>query len=126
MVSTILLSINQQLPADKKVYSAILPVNWQRQISQLTFKAGDKEFTVDVKAGDTLQSIRKRINSNGDNFSLSANIVNTADGQAKLVLDSGVSGDGKNLTVTASTAELKIFETGAAEQNVTNSGCQQC
>ena len=85
---------------------------------QLTFKAGDKEFTVDVKAGDTLQSIRKRINSNGDNFGLSANIVNTADGQAKLVLDSGVSGDGKNLTVTASTAELKIFETGAAESKM--------
>lgn len=85
---------------------------------QLTFKAGDKEFTVDVKAGDTLQSIRKRINSNGDNFGLSANIVNTADGQAKLVLDSGVSGDGKNLIVTASTAELKIFETGAAESKM--------
>ena len=79
---------------------------------QLTFKAGDKEFVVDVKAGDTLQDIRKRINSDGDNFGLSANIVNTQDGKAKLVLDSGVSGDGKDLTITANTAELKIFETG--------------
>lgn len=79
---------------------------------QLTFKAGDKEFVVDVKAGDTLQDIRKRINSDGDNFGLSANIVNTQDGSAKLVLDSGVSGDGKDLTITANTAELKIFETG--------------
>ena len=80
---------------------------------QLTFKAGDKQFTVDVKAGDTLQAIRKRINSSGDNFGLSANIVNTANGEAKFVIDSGVSGDGKDLTITASNSELEIFETGA-------------
>ncbi|PJG57804.1 flagellar filament capping protein FliD, partial [Aeromonas cavernicola] len=73
---------------------------------QLTFNAGDKEFTVDVKAGDTLQTIRTRINENGDNFGLTANIVNTADGKAKLVIDSGVSGDGNDLTITGSNAEL--------------------
>lgn len=77
------------------------------QDGQLTFKAGEKEFTVDVKAGDTLQNIRKRINNDGDNFGLSANIVNTADGKAKLVIDSGVSGDGKNLVITGSTTELQ-------------------
>lgn len=77
------------------------------QDGQLTFKAGDKEFTVDVKAGDTLQNIRKRINNDGDNFGLSANIVNTADGKAKLVIDSGVSGDGKDLVITGSTSELE-------------------
>ncbi|WP_393937592.1 flagellar filament capping protein FliD [Aeromonas rivipollensis] len=70
------------------------------QDGQLTFKAGDKEFQVDVKAGDTLQNIRKRINGEADNFGLSANIVNTADGKAKLVIDSGVSGDGKDLVIT--------------------------
>lgn len=80
---------------------------------QLTFKAGSKEFVVDVKAGDTLQDIRKRINSDGDNFGLSANIVNTQDGKAKLILDAGVSGDGNDLTITASTDELKIFQIGA-------------
>lgn len=72
----------------------------------LTFKAGDKEFSVDVKAGDTLQQIRKRLNNSGDNFGLTANIVNTSDGKAKLVIDSGVSGDGKDLTITGSTSEL--------------------
>ena len=77
------------------------------QDGQLTFKAGDKEFTVDVKAGDTLQTIRKRINNDGDNFGLSANIVNIADGSAKLVIDSGVSGDGKDLVITGSTTELQ-------------------
>ncbi|HHQ4547531.1 TPA: flagellar filament capping protein FliD, partial [Aeromonas veronii] len=83
------------------------------QDGQLTFKAGDKEFKVDVKAGDTLQDIRKSINSNGDNFGLSANIVNTADGKAKFVIDSGISGDGKDLLITGNNSELDIFATGA-------------
>ncbi|WP_267970204.1 flagellar filament capping protein FliD [Aeromonas rivipollensis] len=80
------------------------------QDGQLTFKAGDKTFKVDVKAGYTLQDIRKTINSNGDNFGLSANIVNTADGKAKLMIDSGISGDGKDLTITGSTTELEVFD----------------
>lgn len=84
----------------------------------LTFKAGDEEFTIDVKAGDTLQNIRNRINNSGDNFGLSANIINTSDGKSKLVLDSGVSGDGNNMTITASTDELKIFETGATNSKM--------
>lgn len=77
------------------------------QDGQLTFKAGEKEFKVDVKAGDTLQTIRKRINNDGDNFGLSVNIVNTADGSAKLVIDSGVSGDDKDLVISGSTTELQ-------------------
>ncbi|HAU4913870.1 TPA: flagellar filament capping protein FliD, partial [Aeromonas hydrophila] len=83
------------------------------QDGQLTFTAGDKVFKVDVKAGDTLQDIRKSINSNGDNFGLSANIVNTADGKAKFVVDSGISGDGKDLVITGDNSELNVFATGA-------------
>ena len=60
--------------------------------------------------GDSLQSIRSRINSDGDNFGLTANIITTANGTAKLVFDSGVSGEGNNLSVAASTSELKIFD----------------
>lgn len=91
------------------------------QDGQLTFKAGDKTFKVDVKAGDTLQDIRKSINGNGDNFGLSANIVNTADGKAKLMIDSGISGDGKDLTITGNTAELGIFEAGGGVMSQTRS-----
>ena len=81
----------------------------------LTFKAGDEEFTVDVKAGDTLEQVRKRINNNGDNFGLTANIVNTSDGKAKLILDSGVSGAGNDLSITGSTTALtdKFSTTGS-------------
>ncbi|MFM5394425.1 flagellar filament capping protein FliD [Aeromonas veronii] len=73
---------------------------------KLTFKAGDKTFDVDVKAGDSLQSIRKRINNDADNFGLSVNIVNTSDGKSKLMIDSGVSGSGKDLQITGSTSDL--------------------
>ncbi|MDX7712216.1 flagellar filament capping protein FliD [Aeromonas caviae] len=76
------------------------------QDGTLTFKAGDKTFDVDVKAGDSLQSIRKRINNDGDNFGLNVNIMNTSDGKSKLVIDSGVSGSGKDLVITGSTTEL--------------------
>lgn len=72
----------------------------------LTFTAGDKKFNVEVKAGDSLQTIRKKINNNGDNFGLTTNIINTADGKAKLVMDSGVSGTGKDLQITGSTAGI--------------------
>lgn len=89
------------------------------QDGQLTFKAGDKTFKVDVKAGDTLQDIRKSINSNGDNYGLSVNIVNTADGKAKLVIDSGISGDGKDLTITGDNAELGVFEAGGGVMSQT-------
>ncbi|MCO4202471.1 flagellar filament capping protein FliD [Aeromonas taiwanensis] len=75
----------------------------------LTFTAGDKKFNVEVKAGDSLQTIRKKINNNGDNFGLTANIINTADGKAKLVMDSGVSGTGKDLQITGSTAGMTSF-----------------
>ena len=75
----------------------------------LTFKAGDKTFSVDVKAGDSLQSVRKKINNNGDNFGLTANIINTSDGKAKLVMDSGVSGTGRDLQISGSTPGLSGF-----------------
>lgn len=77
----------------------------------LTLTAGDgNEFTVDVKKGDTLQQVRKRINNASDNFGLTANIVNTSDGKAKLVIDSGVTGAGNDLKISGSTTELKMFE----------------
>ncbi|HGE8238716.1 flagellar filament capping protein FliD [Aeromonas veronii] len=79
------------------------------QDGTLTFTAGAKTFNVDVKAGDSLQAIRKRVNENGNNFGLNANIINTSDGKAKLVIDSGISGAGKDLQITGSTAGLTTF-----------------
>jgi flagellar hook-associated protein 2 len=85
----------------------------------LTFSAGDKTFSVDVKKGDSLQQIRKRINNNGDNFGLTANIVNTSDGKAKLMFDSGVSGTGKDLNVTSAQSSLSAFTTASMTKTQT-------
>ncbi|EPC3541705.1 flagellar filament capping protein FliD [Aeromonas hydrophila] len=79
------------------------------QDGTLTFSAGTKTFSVDVKAGDNLENIRKRINNYGDNFGLSANVIKTSDGKVKLIMDSGISGDGKDMTISGSTGELSSF-----------------
>ena len=86
----------------------------------LTFAAGKETFTVDVKTGDTLEQVRKRINNNGDNFGLTANIVNTSDGKAKLIIDSGVSGTGNDLTIAGSTTQLNTqFSTAGTNMKQT-------
>ncbi len=90
----------------------------------MTFKAGDKTFDVDVKAGDSLQSIRKRINNDADNFGLSVNIMNTSDGKSKLMIDSGVSGSGKDLQITGNTTELTDNLVSKIDQAPGCSGCQ--
>ncbi|MGL5490443.1 MAG: flagellar filament capping protein FliD, partial [Shewanella sp.] len=87
----------------------------------LTFTAGSKSFTVDVKVGDNLQNIRKRINNDGDSFGLSVNIITTSDGKSKLIMDSGVSGDGNNMTMTGSTAELASFASSFEQKQVSAS-----
>ncbi|WP_393923121.1 flagellar filament capping protein FliD [Aeromonas hydrophila] len=87
---------------------------------QLTFSAGaDKSFTVDVKAGDTLNDLRGKINTNGKNFGLSTNIVNQG-GESKLIFDSSVTGTGNDLTISASTPELKIFDTSDTSSKLTS------
>lgn len=76
--------------------------------TQLTFSAGsgddEETFTVDITAGMTLRQLREAINSETENFGVSANIINTESG-SQLVLDSektGVDelGNANNLTVT--------------------------
>lgn len=92
---------------------------------QLTFNAGSgKTFTVNVAAGTTLQGLRSLINGSGSNFGLSANIINS-NGESKLVLDSAVSGSGNNLTISASTSELKIFDTSDPSSKMTQTQAAQ-
>ncbi|WP_416305817.1 flagellar filament capping protein FliD [Neptunicella sp. SCSIO 80796] len=69
----------------------------------LTFKidsSGDS-FSVNVTAGMTLEQLRAKINSNSNNFGVNASIINTgtADGGAKLVFSSTVTGAGNDLKI---------------------------
>lgn len=82
--------------------------------STLTFEAGEDSFTVDIKAGDTLESIRKRINNHGDNFGVTANIIKMSDGSAKLVLDSGVTGEGNDMSISG-TGDMSSFASSLSQ-----------
>ena len=50
----------------------------------------ERTFEIEVEDGDTLDSLRRKINNN--DYGVTATILNTKDGQ-KLVIDSGFSGD---------------------------------
>ena len=54
-----------------------------------------REITIDVAADDNINSIRRKINEN--DFGVSATTVTTANGDIKLVIDSGVSGKDGNI-----------------------------
>ncbi|WP_038149286.1 flagellar filament capping protein FliD [Tolumonas lignilytica] len=80
------------------------------QDGTLTFNAGSKSFSVDVKAGDNLSNIRDRINKSGSNFGVSVNLVNSTSG-TKLVIDSSLTGSGNELSISTTDSELAAFST---------------
>jgi len=81
---------------------------------KLNFAAGDKSFSIDVKAGMTLEELRQAINDKSDNFGVSANIINAGAGVGtKLVFNSSIKGAGNDLTVTNNNEELDKVSTSA-------------
>ena len=90
----------------------------------LTFKidgTGDA-FSVNVTSGMTLEQLRAKINSNENNFGVNASIINTgtADGGAKLVFSSTITGAGNDLKIVNDNdlAELnRISTTDSTETN---------
>lgn len=80
--------------------------------STLSFAAGDKSFDLTIAANSTLEDIRQQINDSADNFGVTANIINTGT-EAKLVLNSNVTGTGNDLSVTNDNAELDALSTQA-------------
>ncbi|CAM5206929.1 flagellar filament capping protein FliD [Alishewanella longhuensis] len=79
---------------------------------ELTFAAGDKSFSVAVTAGMTLNQLRLKINESSDNFGVNANILNTGGAAGtKMVLTSDVTGEGNDLVVSNTNAELDALST---------------
>lgn len=77
----------------------------------LTFSTGaGNDFIISVDPADSLEDIRDKINSAGDNFGVQANIINTDSG-AKLVYNSEVTGLGNDLTVSTDDASLDAIST---------------
>lgn len=69
----------------------------------LTFNIGGTgdTFSISIAAGTTLAELREQINSDANNFGITANIINTGtvDGGAKLVISSKVTGEGNDLSI---------------------------
>lgn len=68
----------------------------------LTFSVGAEDnFTINLNAGATLVDLRNAINDAEDNFGVNASIINTgtADGGARLVFNSEVTGLGNDLII---------------------------
>jgi flagellar hook-associated protein 2 len=69
----------------------------------LTFNIGGTgdTFSINVAAGATLAELREQINNAEDNFGITANIINTgtADGGAKLIISSTITGEGNDLSI---------------------------
>ena len=76
----------------------------------LTFTAGSNTFDVTVDSLDDLDAIRDNINSDANNFGVTANIINSANGPI-LVFNSDITGDGNTLVVTNDDASLDAIST---------------
>ncbi|HGY9618779.1 TPA: flagellar filament capping protein FliD [Pseudomonas putida] len=82
--------------------------------------AGGKSYTLDIGAGATLQSVRDQINKELGASGLSANLVN-AEGGARLVLSSSVTGAGSDL-VLSGVPELEINGGKSMAENANGAG----
>lgn len=102
-----------QLAKGSKVQSAALgSAEDTVGAGNLTFNAGDNEFTIAVESTDTLEDIRNKINKASENFGVSANIVNSDSG-AVLTFSSAISGSGNTLSVTADDDSLSSIATNS-------------
>lgn len=85
---------------------------------QLSFATADGEdaFSVDVKAGASLEDIARAINESKENFGVSASIINTggANPETRLVFTSSETGAAKELSVTNNNTELDRVSTVAS------------
>ncbi|MEP0356985.1 MAG: flagellar filament capping protein FliD [Paraglaciecola sp.] len=92
----------------------------------LTFKvdATSDAFTIDLSAGDSLEDLRNAINNADDNFGVIASIISTgtADGGAKLVFTSDVTGEGNDLVIVNDNdiAELDRVSTTNSLETIDN------
>lgn len=107
----------EQLSKTEKITSKSFDKDQKFQEGTLTFTLPpienddgtetERTFTVDIKADDTLTSIRKKINNN--DFGVNATIVTDSNGKQNLVIDSGVSGEDPAFSIKGSNSSLEQF-----------------
>jgi len=86
----------------------------------LSFTAGTETFDVEIDPTDSLSAIRDKINSQSENFGLTANVITTNDGSF-LSYSSEITGLDNELAVTTSDSSLDAISTSAViKQNSQN------
>ncbi len=71
----------------------------------VTFSSGSETFDVVIDASDSLSQIRDKINEQSENFGVTANIINGANGSF-LVIDSQITGQANELSISVSDPSL--------------------
>lgn len=93
---------------------------------QLTVKLGSADtagVNVDIKAGDTLEQIRDKLNTSLKDKGVGANIVNNpADGTSRLVLNAKDTGAGKDIVITAAAGLEALAVDGAVKAGASSAG----
>lgn len=72
----------------------------------MTFTAGSQTFDLNVTGGTTLSELRNQINSDSNNFGVSANLIDDGAGNVYLAITSDETGDGNTLSITNNNAEF--------------------
>lgn len=69
----------------------------------MTIGVGDKSFSIDISEGDSLELIRRRINTSADNtYGVSCNVIKTSDGYAFSLVAGETGQDSQNLSISIS------------------------
>ena len=66
----------------------------------MTIGVGEKSFSIDISEGDSLELIRRRINTSADNtYGVSCNVIKTADGYSFSLVAGETGLDSQNLSI---------------------------
>jgi flagellar hook-associated protein 2 len=91
-------------------------VNTGTESTTLTISQSDSDYSVNIEPGATLQETRDAINSQLKSKNISANILTDANG-SRLVLSSGTTGKGTELTLSGAEELTKGYEVTTIPQN---------
>lgn len=67
----------------------------------MTFAAGNESFTINLEGGTTLAELSGIIAQAEKNFGVSASIIDTGEGDVRLIIESDKTGDGNDLTISS-------------------------
>jgi flagellar hook-associated protein 2 len=106
LAGTYQIAVGQLATSSRVATGAIATGYTAPEDGQLTVKLGAADAAgviVDIKAGDSLEQIRDKLNASLKDKGISANIVNNpADGTSRLVLNAKDTGAGKDIVISAS------------------------